>query len=249
MQTGKWSFNPGLIPTLATLIMFPLLLTLGFWQLDRAAQKQTLYDNFIERTGRGSVDLNKLLALPGVADDILWRRGWIQGRYTDAGVFLLDNQVMGGRAGYFVYSPFEMAGTDLWILVNRGWVAAGDYRDRAPDIAEASGSYTLTGTVVDFPMSPGLLMSNDMQDSQALAPGVYRVQAVGRDVFEGLLGHTVYPYEFRLDQESASGFMRDWVQPGSGMERHLGYAFQWFALAAVLLVIYVSVNLQRRKFE
>jgi len=248
MQTGKWSFNPGLIPTLATLIMFPLLLTLGFWQLDRAAQKQSQYDNFIEKSGRGSVDLNNVIPLP-VDDDILWRRARIQGHYAETGVFLLDNQVLGGRAGYFVYSPFEIAEADIWVLINRGWVAAGDYRDQAPVIAETSGMYTLTGTVVNFPSSPGLLMLDDMQAMQQLAEGVDRVQSVSRDLFEIHLGHTVYPYELRLDQESVTGFARDWVQPGSGKERHLGYAFQWFALAAVLLVIYISVNLQRRKFE
>jgi surfeit locus 1 family protein len=55
------------------------------------------------------------------------------------------------------------------------------------------------------------------------------------------------PYELRLAAEAPSGFARQWPEPGSGHERHLGYAWQWFAMAATVAVLYLLLNLRREE--
>ncbi len=249
MQISKWSFNPGLVPTVACLLMFPLLLGLGFWQLDRAAQRQAVFDEYTGRAGLEPVDWNREVSKPHRDGVLVWRRAIVRGHYADGNIFLLDNQVLNGVAGYSVYSPLKLEGTNLTVIINRGWVPAGDYRDKPPDIARPTDLVTLTGLVTDYPPPPGILMGGDNQNRQRLAPGISRMQIISASLLQEILAYPLLPYVIRLDASAPSGFIREWPQPGSGKERHLGYAFQWFACAAALVVIYISVNLRRRTVE
>ena len=246
MLTGKWSFNPGLVPTLATLLLFPLLLVLGFWQLDRADQKQALFDDYMKTAALAPADINAITTQQDSDESILWRHGTLSGVYAGTRLLLLDNQVWSGTAGYHVYQPFQASGSGRWILVNRGWAPAGSYRNVVPDIAAAEGSYRLTGMITAFPSSPGIIPDEQAMRPETMTPGIDRIPVISQQVAEQILGHPVSSYVFRLDQASPSGLIREWPQPGSGKERHLGYAFQWFSLAGVLLVIYISLNLRRR---
>jgi cytochrome oxidase assembly protein ShyY1 len=101
--------------------------------------------------------------------------------------------------------------------------------------------------ITAFPSSPGIIADEQALIPETLLPGIDRVSVISQQAAEQILGHPVFPYVFRLDGDSPSGLVREWPQPGSGKERHLGYAFQWFSLAGVLLVIYLSLNLRRRK--
>jgi surfeit locus 1 family protein len=241
-----WTFNPGLIPTLATLTIFPLLLTLGFWQLDRAEQKQAIFDDYIKTSSRVPSDINEVINQGPSDENIVWRHGVLAGSYVDTKVLLLDNQVLSGTAGYHVYQPFQASGTDQWILINRGWVGAGSYRDTVPEFAGTEGPFDLTGVITAFPSAPGIVLDDHAMGREEMTPQVVRLQMITRQTAEQILGHTLFPYVFRLGADSPSGLVREWPQPGSGKERHLGYAFQWFSLAVVLLVIYISLNLRRR---
>ncbi len=247
MHTVKWTFNPGLIPTLATLLMFPLLLTLGFWQLDRADQKQALFDDYIKTSSLMPTDIKEVMNKVPLGENIVWRHGVLAGSYVGTRILLLDNQVLSGAAGYHVYQPFQASGTDQWILINRGWVGAGSYRDTVPEFAGTEGSFNLTGVITEFPSAPGIVLEGQDNGREEMTARVLRLQVISRQTAEEILGHTIFPYVFRLGVDSPSGLVREWPQPGSGMERHLGYAFQWFSLAVVLLVIYISLNLRRRK--
>lgn len=247
MQTVKWSFTPQPAATLATVLALPLLLSLGFWQLDRAAEKQALFDDYNAKISGASVNLNQ--AVSASLDSIQWRNATVRGRYADTGVFLLDNQVLNGTAGYHVYAPFETEDAKTRIMVNRGWVAAGDYRNEAPVAPMTEGLATLVGTVMSFPSPPGILLDGGDPPTEQLAPRVYRVQVLDQKSVQKLLGEDVSAYVLRLAPDSPTGFARVWPEPGSGRERHLGYAFQWFSLAAALVIIYISVNLKRRKVE
>lgn len=249
MQTVKWSFTPGLAATLATALLLPLLLTLGFWQLNRAAEKQALFDDYIARTSARPLDLNAVIPSPPPADTLLWKRAELRGEYADAGTFLLDNQILNGVPGYFVYSLFEAEDTGKRVVINRGWAAAGIYREQVPAIPGQAGRVTLTGTVTAFPAPPGIQLAGVDQNLERMAPGVYRMQAISQQHLEQVVGGPVFGQILRLDPASPTGLLREWLEPGSGKERHLGYAFQWFSLAAALLIIYVSVNLKRVKIE
>jgi surfeit locus 1 family protein len=241
MQTGRWTFQPGVVPTLATLALFPLLLALGFWQLERADQKQQMFDAYVARTGLSPIDLNQEISLREAGDAMLWRQCVVSGHYTGGEVFLLDNQVLKGVPGYFVFTPFVIDGTDTWIMVNRGWVPAGNYRDELPEVLTPEGSVVVNGAIHPFPAATMLLGG---ETAEQVGPGISRMQTMDPGVLEDTLNHKLLPYVILLAASSPTGYVREWPVPGSGMERHMGYAFQWFALAAVLMIIFLSVNLR-----
>jgi len=239
MRIAQWEFRPRAVPTLAAAILFAVLLSLGFWQIDRARQKEALHRAFLERSSAAPVAVAGQGPVTDAADTI-WRRVTLRGRYDPAVIYLLDNQVYAGRAGYFVYSPFLIDGGPRRVLVSRGWVPAGDDRGRAPAIETPAADTALEGLAKPAPLTPVLRET----PPEPLAPGVFRVQQIDLPTIAGQRGWGLLQYEVRLDGE-APGFVRDWPPPGSGRERHLGYAFQWFAMAAVLLAIWIAVNLKR----
>mgnify|MGYP003429174546 CR=1 FL=1 len=57
MPLPKYRFRPRLLPTLATLALLPLMLWLGFWQLDRAQQKRALQMDYDARIAAQAVSL------------------------------------------------------------------------------------------------------------------------------------------------------------------------------------------------
>ncbi|OGT79900.1 MAG: hypothetical protein A3H91_07290 [Gammaproteobacteria bacterium RIFCSPLOWO2_02_FULL_61_13] len=238
----RLKFTPHLWPTLATLVAVPLLIALGQWQLGRAAEKQRGYAQFMQR---GADPAIQLLA----GDPEVWklrvmqhRRIDVRGRYDGAVNFLLDNQVHEGVAGYFVYTPLRLEGQEAYLLVNRGWVAAGPDR-RAPLSVEVPPGLMALSGVAALPPPPGIKLGENAPEQ--LAPNLIRLQRIELDQMADKYAGKLLPYELRLDPGSDGGFLRQWREPGSGHERNLGYAFQWFAMAVVVTLLYLFLNLRR----
>lgn len=243
MQTDKWSFRPGLAASLATLLILPVLVWLGLWQLHRADEKQALFDAYQARTVAAAQNLDVQADIP--LEQLQWRKATVHGNYQNSPTLLLDNQVYNGEAGYHVFNLLDTGQGGKWIMVNRGWIAAGPYRDQPPQIPASIAKVELNGVATAFPSVPGISMV-EKAEPELMQPGLYRVQRINQAMIENLLGRQIQEYVLRLEPQSESGFTRVWPEPGSGRERHLGYAFQWFSMAVALVVIYVSLNLKRR---
>ena len=241
MRVGSWQFSPGFWPTLATLLVFPLFIRLGFWQLDRASQREQGHAQFVQRQQDPAIDLNNPDALRLEKAKLLWRNANVRGRYANEHI-TLDNQVVNEEPGYFVFTPFRLADTELWVLVNRGWVPVGDDRSKLPEITVPTTEAKITGVINDAPPK-GLFLDN--APIETMAPSVYRVQNLDFGKLAVLTKHDLLPYIIALAPDAENGYVRVWHIPGSGREKNLGYAFQWFAFAALLLVIYGAVNLKR----
>jgi len=242
MRIASWEFNPSLWPTLATLLVLPLFLSLGFWQLDRAEQKRTLHNEFEGRQVASEVNLNKEDALRNNFEELNWRKVTIDGRFSREINILLDNQVERGVAGYFVYTPFKLKELDVWVLVNRGWVPAGDSRNDPPEIDAGGEVLQIVGSVKSPPKTGILLAENIVEQ---LGRGIVRVQKLELADIEEAFNLELLTYVVRMNPESPAGFARRWKAPGSGEEKHLGYAFQWFAMATAIFVIYLILNIKR----
>jgi len=240
MKIGNWAFRPKLITSLAAFTVLLMLLGLGFWQLDRAGQKQTLFEQFLRRGQMPAIDLNSSVTRD--PDAILWRRASVKGQYHEQLQILLDNQIYEGQVGYYVYTPFKIKGFGEWLLVNRGWVPAGQYRSSIPAIENPAGLVAITGSV-KLPSFSGILLNDNYIEK--LAGGTLRTQTIDINKLGKVTDIEFLPYILRLDSSSASGFVREWPPAGSGSERNLGYAFQWFMMAAVLLFIYFYLNIKR----
>ncbi len=244
MRIASWEFNPSLWPTLATALVLPLFLSLGFWQLDRAEQKRTLQHEFEGRQAATEISLNKENALRNNFDELHWRKVIIDGVFSREINILLDNQVQGGVAGYFVYTPFKLNEQDVWVLVNRGWVPAGDSRNDPPEIDAGGEVLQIVGSVKAPPKTGILLAENTVE---RLGEGIVRVQKLELSGIEEALNLELLPYVVRMAPDSPAGFARSWKVPGSGEEKHLGYAFQWFAMATAIFAIYLILNIKRVK--
>jgi len=241
MRTGNWVFQPKLLPSLATLAGVPLLLSLGFWQLHRADTKAGIADTFLERRAQGVVTINTS-ADRADTEQMIWRRGKVHGRYEQEQHYLLDNQVNKGRAGYFVYTPLRLEQENKWILVNRGWLPTGTYRDEAPVFTTPPVALALQGFLARPPSAAYL---SDQGKVEAMSRGITRLQSIDIEHIKQISGLDVLPYVLRLNPAAGSGFIREWSGPGFGVDKHLGYAFQWFVLAALLVSIYIAFTLKR----
>lgn len=242
MRTDKRLFSPAIVPAIATLTGFLLLMALGFWQLQRAEEKDALYGSFYQKSQRPPVDLGDVSLKGDDREKFLWRKARAWGRYPEDKVFLLDNQVVNGEPGYFVFSAFAIRDRDARVMVNRGWVPAGGYRDVLPDIHTPREALTITGTLVQ-PPSSGIRLGPVPEEE--MKNNISRMQNIDLEVLQEILGYDLLPYILQLDPSSAGGYTREWRLPGFGSERHKGYAFQWFALAAVLLIIYFSIYFRK----
>jgi surfeit locus 1 family protein len=236
VKFGSRSFAPRAFTTLLTIVLIAMLVSLGFWQLRRAAEKQLLYDSFAagnDAVRRIDGQSAKMPRYQHVEAD---------GHYEDSRQILIDNMFNAERAGYFVITPFALQGGG-WLLVNRGWVPFGQTRADRPAVPVDSDARRIRGRADNLP-SPGIHMGHPAP----LAPP-YPVVAdfPTRAQIAQLLGESWTPAAdvVLLDADEPNGYARNWAPPGFPPLRHIGYAVQWFGLALTLAVIYVVTNFRR----
>ena len=239
MRFGAFDFKPTLWPTVVTLLLLVLMTGLGLWQLERADWKQALVD-----THEGRTRLSPIALRPGaeINDEVQYRRVFARGYYDMEHQLLLDNKTYQGHAGYHVLTPLRLAESDAVVLVNRGWVPMGKSRAELPDIPGTDGE-VLVDAIVKLPPVK-LFRLADVDEANAGWPKV--VQQVEMGELGQLLGVALEPLTLLLDKDDEFGFIRDWKAVyGVTVDKHRAYAVQWFTLAAVLLLIYISVNSKR----
>ena len=244
VRVAKWWFQPTLWPTLATIAVLALLLWLGFWQLDRAAQKRQLADEFTARMRDAPLAVTADADHRGFdPDSWRYRRVEVRGRYLGARQFLLDNRTHRGTAGYHVLTALELTpGADSAVMVNRGWVAVGPRRDRLPALAVPPGQVKVSGIVGIPPRESFLLGASGYE--QRTWPRV--VQVADLTEMQAAFGTRLLPFVVLLEAEGPHGYVREWTPYlGFGPDRHRAYAFQWFSLAGALVIIYLVVNSRR----
>ena len=235
----KYRFRARLLPTLATLALLPLLLRLGFWQLDRAQQKRALQADYDVRIAIGPVSLG---GQTWSVEEARFRRIEVKGHYDRAYQILLDNRVYKGAVGYHVITPLHITGSRYRVLVNRGWVPVGRDRQHLPVIDTPVDELTVTGVA----MVPGEYHFTLADPGPVTGdwPTVWQNLELPR--YGEAVPFPVQPVILLLDAGSpAAGFVREWARPDAGIAIHESYAFQWFSLAVALLGVYLLVNTHR----
>ena len=221
-----------MLPALAGLLLLALFVTLGFWQLDRAADKREVQSAF-EAGG-------EYRRLEADASYDRYQPLTATGRYLDRRQVLLENIVLNGRLGYYVITPFEFAPDEPLLLVNRGWIPKEAEGDALP-IAVSGREQEIRGRVGWLPrvgIRPGPAFAGDSGwPRRAVWPETQEVAAA--------LGREVLPFVLLADPDPSSGLVRRWQPQEVGPMRHIGYAVQWFALA--LAVVVIAIVLHRRK--
>ena len=231
-----------LVIALATLITMAITASLGFWQLSRAAEKQALED-LIDNRGRLLPWTEAHLQQADAIDEGLHRMARLTGEWQPQATVFLDNRPMNGRSGFIVVTPLLLRGQSQALLVQRGWVPRNfTDRTRVPVIPTPSGPVSIEGRLAPAPShlfelgqsEPGPIRQNI--DVQAFA------EETSLRLVNASLLQTAPP---------ATEFERDWPRFAAGVEKHHGYAFQWFAMcaAAACLYLWFQIISPRRKLR
>jgi surfeit locus 1 family protein len=219
--------------TLAALIASGVTARLGWWQLDRAAQKTALQTALEARDREPPLQTPEAwTAQASAAAALQYRRVQLVGHWSAAHTVFLDNRPMDGRPGFIVVTPLVVADGRA-LLVQRGWVPRDALdRTRLPDVPTATGVVQVQGRMAP---PPGRLY-----EFEAGAQGRIR-QNLDIDAFARETGLRLAPLSVWQTEPTAADdtLRRHWSAPDTGVAKHHGYAFQWFALSSLILVLYV----------
>ncbi len=236
------TLRTGLIAAVAALGIVATL-SLGAWQWGRAQQRLALQAAIETRASQPPLQQEVLLTAAG-SPDLLHRPVVLRGQWLAQHTVYLDNRQMQGRPGFYVVTPLRLASSPqaaeapglaasppAVVLVQRGWVPR-DFQDRSrlPSIDTPPGEVTLTGRIAP---APARLYEFDGAPAgpirQNLDLAAFR-RETGLALVEGSVQQVGGPSE---------GLLREWPVPASGAEKNYGYAFQWWALSGLILILYV----------
>lgn len=242
IRIASREFAPRAFTTVLTVVVFAALIALGRWQVRRAAETQRLWDQF---AAGSDATIGVDAATPPLAR---FRHVTLRGRYDATHQVLIEGmESPDGRTGDYVLTPFALVGGG-WILVDRGWVAAGPDNRPVQDLSVGADLRTLRGRADDLPR-PGLRLGG----GAPLAPPfpVLALYPRHADLAALLKGQPLVAAapQVLLDPDQTDGYLRHWTPPGFPPMRHTAYAVQWFGLALTLLVIYVVTNLRPAQSE
>lgn len=227
------------IPFVAAVLVAAIGVSLGQWQTRRAAEKLAIETRQLAREMEPLASLGAEIRLP---EEVEFRRMKVRGEFISDWTVYLDNRPYKGTAGFYVMTPMRIAGSDIHVLVARGWVKR-DVTDRAklPPIRTPAGMVEIQGTARH---APGHVMQ--LGKAEALRQGAI-VQNVDASEFEKSAGLKMQPFVLEQAGDMQDELVRDWPRPSAGVEKHQGYAFQWYALAVTALIFFVVTGFRREK--
>ena len=224
----------------AALISVAIAANLGAWQLRRAAQKIALQDALETRAKLSALTASELARTAEQVEPQHYRPVQLRGQWLQQRSVFLENRQMNGRVGFYLVTPLQLEGRPEVVLVQRGWVPR-DLRDRTllPAIATPVGTVDVDGHIAPPPAR--------LYEFAPSTAGLIR-QNLEFGEFARETGLPLAPVSV-LQAESASnagdGLLRQWPRPAVDVQKHYGYAFQWFALGALMAGLYVWFQLVR----
>jgi len=228
-------FRPGLLPSLLVLALLPTLVWLGFWQLERSEQKHELLERQAARQQAAPVAVERIDLL----DDPAYSRVWLQGRFDAEHSFLLDNRTRDGQVGVELLQPFFDEPSGRWVLLNRGWIPWPDRR--VPPQFDTPAQPLKLAAWVYAPSREPFILNRWMSDGWPRL-----INHVAPDELWALLERQGVDRELRLEPGPAA-YRADWPVTSMSPQQHLGYAVQWFALAAALLALFIYFGVQQAR--
>jgi surfeit locus 1 family protein len=226
-----------ILPSILITATFAFLVSLGFWQLERADDKRSI-EASIKQANTGSVELIK--KEKGLQSKEYYEVR-LQGKYLSDKQFIYDNQIVDQVSGYYVLTPYALEGQSKAILINRGFIPWNGRRDKLADIVIGQETREIKVQIskpikrmelkpsevgIQFPV---LIQSIDLQDMADRA----------KVDFSSVIG--------LLDASASNGFIRKWEPYTGSIEKHIGYAVQWFLMALVLAIIGIRIAIKQRK--
>lgn len=231
----KFRFTPSWLIIFLTFSFVALFMYLGFWQIHRAEEKKQM---LVAKEKQAS--LKPVLWNPKQKLLLQYTPIKITGSYLPQ-VFLLDNQHYQHQFGYNVLSPFELKDGSV-VIIDRGWILGDVTRRDFPKVKTPKNLIQLQGTTY-FPSKGQWVLG---QDYEKKGEDIVILERLDTYLLSQLLQKTVYPFIIRLDKQDTYGFVREWETVSMMPQRHLAYALQWFAMALVILIIFIALNLKKK---
>lgn len=250
VRIGPYNFAPSGFITLVFVVLLSLLLALGTWQMRRAAEKTDMLSAASSSASETPVAISELNDVELAASQ--YTRVALSGQYDSERQFLWDNRVFNGQAGFEVITPVSTE--DGTVLVNRGWVAPGKTRQDLPNVDVPAN---LIGTSVNveglFSRPSKGLVSGEAFEKTASWPLVLQFfdyeameSALGVELVRGVIQPQVKEAEPVTRSGRIDFYTANWEPAAAiGPARHYSYAFQWYALAFALCVLFVVHNTKR----
>jgi cytochrome oxidase assembly protein ShyY1 len=234
-RISRFAFRP--IPFVATLLLVILGILLGNWQTSRAQQKLALQQQLSEAQRQAPLVLTA--STLGQGAQLAFRKVSLKGEFVDWPL-ALNNRPHNGQPGFYLLMPFRLEHSQQHVLVARGWLPrnVADPARLAPYQTPA-GVVSIEGVVQT---SFGHIMQ--LGQAEPLKPGAI-VQNLAPAEFASASGLTTAPFFIEQTGTQADGLVRDWPAPSLGVEKHQGYAFQWYALAVMAALFFIITGFRR----
>ena len=238
---GRWR---NALVLLATLLSVGVAARLCLWQLDRAAQKEALQAAQQSRSGLPPLDEGSLARSAEGAAVQRHRSVRLQGQWLAERTVFLDNRQMKGRPGFYVVTPLRLQGGNDAVLVQRGWAPRDmQERTRLPPVATPATMVEVLGRIAP---PPSRLYEFAGQDAGSIRQNLDIVE-FAREASLSLRPLSVVQTD--SPDTAGDGLLREWPQPAADVHKHYGYAFQWFALGALMTGLYVWFQLVRPRLR
>lgn len=241
----RYIFAPKMVFVGLTAVAVALFSWLGVWQIHRADEKRSMLAHFATMRDMPPVWLKETEIQP-IEN---YQPIMIEGAYDNRSIFFLDNQFYQHQVGYEVIEPFVSTSGKM-ILVSRGWVKASQDRQQLPEISFPQGKKMIRGTAY-FPSKSLIILGSNVDELNNHSDWPKRIEKLDiaeiKTQLEKKSGKdmAIYPFILRLDSKDADGFVRDWPIVAMPPVKHIGYAVQWFAMAAAVLIIFVVLNVKK----
>ncbi len=260
LRVSNYLFTPKPIPTLVTLILVPFLISLGLWQLDRADEKREIDDGIQLAIAKMPLKLNETTLATKESEELLlqeaYRPATIRGKYDSDNQFLLDNRTHLGRPGYHVLTPFKFYSTfnsgnfepdnkssTKAVLINRGWITYNGTRDNIPSINVENNDREILGQIKQ--VTKAIVLNDADKKAVQKSNNPKLIQSIQITEINKELDYELLPIIIELNKQDKDGFIREWQPYYGSIDKHNAYALQWFAMAAILLFLFIRLNTKK----
>ena len=213
------------------------MVQLGNWQLSRAQEKESRQERLDRLSQEPAITLPDR---PVKLEDFQYHQVEAQGEYVPGHTIYLDNKIYKGIAGYQIVTPLRIGNSEMHVLVNRGWIASTRDRSKLPEVVTPSGKIVVSG-IATTAMQKTLELSPDQISGQVW-------ENLDLERYRSSSGLKLQPIMILQKDQTNDGLVREWIRPASGSAKNIGYAFQWFAMALAILIIYLVLSVKRERY-
>ena len=215
-----------LAATIFYIIFGSVFVFLGFWQIERGAEKDQIVSNFEEAQMKQPLPISN--------NSKKWDRVYVNGALDKSKTIFIDNTIYKGALGYKVVAPLILDRDEI-ILVDFGWTKQPERRGDVKTV-EISSNQNISVTGVLEQPELGLVLSDELFSSSW--PKISQSKSI--DALQELFDEKIYPFillsDFRKDSDLT------YIKPvvtNMPPVKHYGYAGQWFAMFIALTIMYI----------